>query len=152
MREEKGYPKGCSGAVLDVLTGIISKYGKKYCRVSQHRILELLKEMHGIVISRSTLNLWLKWLEKNWYIQRFKGHYKSASGKFVFRATSYYVLERALKWSFSFLNRVKKLLPLSRVRFFGQYQLINYNKMCSDIAANVEILLKSPIKGRASPI
>lgn len=152
MREEKNYPKGCCGSVLDVLIGIISRYGNKYCRVSQRRILELLKDMHGITISRSTLNLWLKWLEKNRYIQRYKGHYKSASGKFVFRATSYYVLERALKWSFSFLNRIRKLLPLSRVRFFGQYQLINYNKMCYDIASSVEILWKSPIKGKPSPV
>lgn len=122
MKHSKRIPNGCEMAVTETLFKVIEKYGKNYCTPSQKRILELLEKYHGVVAARSTLNLWLKRMEGEHWIKRYRRHYVDKQGKSQFRSTAYYLQQKAINYLNSLVNWAKKTLRLSRVRFYGQYK------------------------------
>jgi len=133
LKHSKRIPNGCSLAVVETLFKVIDKHGRNYCTPSQKRILELLRTYHGIVIARSTLNLWLNLLEKEHWVKRYRRHYKNSCGKPVWLSTAYYLQQKAINYLNSLVNWAKKALRLSRVRFYGQYKS-NTNKIMSQFS------------------
>ena len=143
--------EGVLQATEDTLISICAKYGKAYCYPSQETVRRLLEEYHGIVICRRTLNRVLRWLEDHGRFKRTRRHRAGQGGKIVF-ATTMYELKKKL---FIRLNSMKKWIdrvssPL-RVPLRAEYRLTKKNEILVCAAGNVEILLKSTIKGRASP-
>jgi len=152
MKYNQDLPKGATGEVLDTIMAHISKYGKAYCFVTQMNILRKLKKFHKLEIARSTLNLWLKWLEENRWIKRYRAHYKNSCGKLVFRATRYYLLPKALKWLKSFYRWGEKVNRLFRVRFLRQHKVTPRPLYLSSMVLGrlQEVFL--PFKGGAAPV
>jgi hypothetical protein len=139
-------------AVAETLSSISCKYGKAYCYPSQLTIMRLLKEYHGIDLSRRTLNRVLRWLEDEKYFSRTRRHRAGPNGRMLF-GTTMYQLKKKL---FIRLNRIKKWVervssPL-RVPLRSQYRSVRKNEIFKEVSRNVEIVWKSPIEGGASPI
>ena len=138
-------------AVAETISSVCSKYGKAYCYPSQLTIIRLVNEYHGIEISRRTLNRVLRWLEDHGYFKRTRRHRAGPNGRILF-ATTMYELKKKL---FIRLNSIKKWVdrvssPL-RVPLRAKYKSQRKNEISSAYSGNVEILLKSPFEGRASP-
>jgi DNA-binding HxlR family transcriptional regulator len=139
-------------AVAETLSSVCSKYGKAYCYPSQLTILRLVKDYHDIDISRRTLNRVLRWLEDHGYFKRTRRHRAGSDGKILF-ATTMYELKKKL---FIRLNSIKKWVdrvssPL-RVPLRSQYRSIKKNEIFKNASGNVEILWKSDIEGKPSPV
>ena len=144
--------EGVLQATEETLISICAKYMKAYCYPSQETILRLLKERHGITICRRTLNHVLRWLEDHNHFKRTRRHRKGMNGRILF-ATTMYTLKKKI---FKRLNSLKRWvdrvsLPL-RVQTRAQYKSVKQNEIFKQLAPDVEILWKSPYKGRASPI
>lgn len=76
-------------ALLDILQGIQKKYGKRnYCFPSQNTLMRLLKDCHRTIISKRTLNRWLRKMEDQGLIWR-----KRRLTRACFRTTAYYILQ-----------------------------------------------------------
>ena len=139
-------------AVAETLSSICSKYGKAYCYPSQMTILRLTSEYHGVEISRRTLNRVLRWLEDHGYFKRTRRHRAGPDGRILF-GTTLYELKKKL---FIRLNSIKKWAdrvssPL-RVPLRSQYKSQRKNEILKNDCGGVEILLKSPIEGKPSPV
>lgn len=139
-------------AVAETLSSICSKYGKAYCYPSQLTIMRLVEEYHGIEISRRTLNRVLRWLEDHGYFKRTRRHRAGPNGRMLF-GTTMYELKKKL---FIRLNSIKKWVdrvssPL-RVPLRAVYRSQRKNEILPEASGGVEILWKSPIEGRASPV
>ena len=138
MKHSKRIPNGCDLAVVETLFKVIDKYGKNYCTPSQRRILELLAKYHGMVAARSTLNLWLKRMEEEHWIKRYRRHYVANLGKSQFRSTAYYLQQKAINYLKSLVDWARKSLRLSRVRFYGQYK-----SKANEIISSVQLFTTS---------
>lgn len=72
-------------AILLTLMGLAQHYKAKYCKPSQKKILDLCFRIHGVKMSRRTLNRLLRLLEESKTIERIrrlsKRHFDN--GKFV---------------------------------------------------------------------
>jgi DNA-binding HxlR family transcriptional regulator len=139
-------------AAAETLSSICSKYGKAYCYPSQLTIMRLVDEYHDIEISRRTLNRVLRWLEDHGYFKRTRRHRAGPDGRILF-GTTMYELKKKL---FIRLNSMKKWVdrvssPL-RVPIRAQYRSQRKNEILSGVSGGVEILWKSPIKGKPSPV
>lgn len=110
-------PKGATGAVLETIMGVLNKYPNTYCKVGQNRILYHLKEKHGIVICRSTLCAWMKWLRDNKWLLSYPGTHKNRYGKVLYGVCRYYLLPKALNWLSLQSKWGEKVYRLFRVRF-----------------------------------
>ncbi len=76
-------------ALLDILQGIQKKYGKRnYCFPSQNTLMRLLKDCHRMIVSKRTLNRWLRRMEDLGLIWR-----KRRLTRTAFRTTAYYILQ-----------------------------------------------------------
>ena len=139
-------------AVMETISSVCSKHGKAYCYPSQITILRLLKEYHGIDISRRTLNKVLRWLEDHRYFKRTRRHRAGPDGRILF-ATTLYQLKKKL---FIRLNSIKKWAdrvssPL-RVQLRAQYKSTQKIEILKEVAPGVEMLLKSPSEGGPPPM
>jgi len=103
-------------ALLDTLRGVQSKYKQKYSFPSQQRLIELLREYHGITICRRTLNYWLKRMEAAGYIYRIQRHMRGKGGM-VMRSTAYYICNRGraamkrLRRIAAYMRRLSRVAP-----------------------------------------
>lgn len=110
MIVERGQPKGATGAVLKMMNGILNLTKPKYCYPPQLHMLELLESRHGLDIARSTLNLWLNWLEDEKWVKRYPGSIKPAGSCWINRPSRYYLTRKALYWLISIGKKVKSSL------------------------------------------
>ena len=92
-------------AILDLLRGMIKKFGKKYCYPSHATICRLLEKFHCIRMSERTLCRRLAKLQKLGLIRRIRRLSQSA-----WTSTAYYVCERVGVSS----GRIKKILGYSK--------------------------------------
>jgi flavorubredoxin len=151
MKHSKRIPNGCSLAVVETLFKVMERYQKNYCTPSQEHILRLLAKYHGVVICRSTLNVWLKDLADEHWIKRYRRHYRNEKGQSFFRSTAYYLQQKAINYLNSLVKWARKALRLSRVRFYEQHK-----SKTNEILSSVQLftVLHTPYgeeKGRASP-
>jgi len=110
MKVERGQPKGATGAVLKMMNGILNLTKPKYCYPPQIHMLELLEEYHSLDPARSTLNLWLNWLEEDKWVKRYPGSIKPVRGCWVNRPSRFYLTRKALYWLISMGKKVKSSL------------------------------------------
>lgn len=119
-------PPGC-GALLETLAALINKYGKKCCYPSQDKLRELLATYHGLVISKSTLNRYLKRLQENGLIHRIKRHREGEDGKILFCTTAYYLCRKVVNIVKSVVKRVKIIARAFRVSNLTEYIVLHNN-------------------------
>ena len=152
MKYNPQLPKGATGAILETILGVLSKYPNTYCKIGQNRILYHLKFKHGIIICRSTLCDWLRWLRENSWLKTYQGTHKNKYGKIVYGVTRYYLLPKALIWLKSLTKWSEKVFRLFRVRF-SKHNVVQpgRNTYVPGFARKV-FQLSEEIKGRASPI
>lgn len=139
-------------AILKTFAGFQRTFGKDYCRPPQKVILRRLKEFHRIDISLRTLNRRLKELKEWGYLFRIVRHIRGKGVKMVCRATAYYLMEKTRKYFLGLKRAAERLVVCFRVAKFGTRLVFKEEHGLNVSSPNVEILLKSAIKGRASPI
>lgn len=137
-------------AVVETISSVCCKHGKAYCYPSQLTILRLVKEYHGIEISRRTLNRVLRWLEDHHYFKRVRRHRAGRDGRILF-ATTMFVLKKKI---FIRLNSIRKWAervssPL-RVPLRSQYKSLKKNEIFKVVAADVEKMCNFPSEGGPS--
>jgi DNA-binding HxlR family transcriptional regulator len=138
-------------AVLYALFGVAKAHGKGYCYPSQTHILHLTQKYEKISMSRRTLNRVLKKLETEGYIERVRRHTKTKSGSLWLRSTLYKLQKRAYKWLGVLRSWVNRFLSPFAVPNVAQHNSSKEEKVIKRLPRIVEIRLKSPIEGRASP-
>jgi len=83
--------------ILEAFFYLCQKAKKNYCWPSQMALLRILDTVHGIQISRRTLNYHLKSLESNGFIRRIRRIKRGKSGQIEFHSTLYQLLNKAKK-------------------------------------------------------
>lgn len=127
--------------VLEALLGIAKKHNKKYCWVSQEKLLELAGKFGGIWMSNRTLNRDLRFLENEGWIERVRRLHRSPEGKLVFACTLYKFKAKVFNALFSIGNAVKRLFSHYRLPRWAEYQLTQKRASSPAVASSVEILL-----------
>jgi len=130
----------CQG-ILFCFTGISMKYQKKYCWVSQERILELIEKYQKLHFSKRTLNRDLRWLEDNGYISRLRRIRIGPDGKFLFCSTLYKFTGKFFNWLYSLGDKVKRLFSFFRVPKLAHHNLKQRQISSMAASASVENLL-----------
>jgi hypothetical protein len=115
-------PPPIPAEVLKTLMAITKKYGKCRCRVSEEKILFLLKKFHGIDICRATLCHWLAFLSENRFIAKAQYMYENGQGVKLFGANTYWLLPRAIKYLRSLVGWAKKAFWLYRVYYTQHHE------------------------------
>lgn len=110
MKIQNGKPKGATGVVLEMFLGTLNLTKPKYCYPSQHHMLELLAAYPKVEIARSTLNLWLNWLEDNKWAKRYPGSIEKKDRTWKNRPSRWYLTRKALIWLVSIGKKVKHSL------------------------------------------
>lgn len=109
-------------SVLDTLAGIAERHGKPYCYPSQLSIMRLLKDYHGLKLSRRTLNRWLFNLELAGYFKRVRRHRRGNNGEIIFKSTLYKLTGKLFNAMGRLAGRLKKFFGVFRVPKMAQYQ------------------------------
>ena len=141
-----------SGAILGTLVGISKTYKKRYCFPSQNKILDLISRFHGFGISRRTLNRDLFELEKEGFIKRIRRLRRSGSGSLLFSSTLYKFTGKAFKYLYGLGKWVEGIFSAFRVPKVSHNKSQRENEILKAVAADVDNLWKSPLKGPVSPI
>ena len=138
--------------VGEALFAIAKCHNKGYCYVSQRSLQVLLEKYQDWNRSERTVRRRLKDLGDQGYLKIVHRNWSEVNGVKKFR-TNLYIFTK--KW----FECVAKAARFARkvFSFFRRPKLANYSSPTErrDIKAafgNVEILWKSPIKGRASPV
>jgi len=152
MKVCKGELPSGYNAVLYTLLWTTVKYKRKYCWISQKKILDLMLKYDGVSIWRSTLNVWLNYLEGGSFIKRYGGTPVNIGGKLVNRATRYYLLPRGLNYLKKLKYCVQGVMRLLGVRFFGQDKATPKRNVVGLLNCNSLLGVCLQEKGRASPI
>lgn len=139
-------------AIIRALLGIAKKHGRKYCWVSQERLVELVGEFGGVWMSNRTLNRDLRFLEDDGWIQRIRRHRMGADGKIVFACTLYKFKAKVFNTLFSIGNQVKRLFSHFRMPAWGEYQLSQKQVSPGAAASSVEMLLIKERDGTVSRV
>uniref|UniRef100_A0A7V3KMW7 Uncharacterized protein n=1 Tax=candidate division WOR-3 bacterium TaxID=2052148 RepID=A0A7V3KMW7_UNCW3 len=152
MKVCKGELPSGYNAVLYTLLWTTVKYQRRYCWISQKKILNLMSKYDGVSIWRSTLNVWLNYLEDENFIKRYGGTPINIGGKLVNRATRYYLLPRALNYLKKLKYCVQGVMRILGVRFFGQDKATPKRNKVGLLDFNPLLGVCLGEKGRASPV
>lgn len=109
-------------AILAVLAYLEHRHRKTYAFPSQEKLLSLLWRMHGIQMSRRTLNRDLAELEGMSAIARTRRHTRKRGAGFVFRSTLYQI-KRAALGLLAGIRRLFDVLASPRVPNSAQHPL-----------------------------
>lgn len=104
-------------AILITLASIQEKYKKGYCYPSQERIMAIIREIHGITMSRSTLNRVLRRVEDQGYFKRTRRIQRGKNGKILFRSTLYTLKAKTYQTLGKLQETLKKIFTVFRVPF-----------------------------------
>ena len=104
--------------ILEVFFYLCQHSGKDYCWPSQSKIIDILNTVHGISISRRTLNYHLKALETNGFIRRMRRIKRGPSGQINFNSTLYCLMNKAKK----VLKNLIRLIGRCKNHFKGLFR------------------------------
>jgi len=127
--------------LVNALLGIAKKYNRKYCWVSQEKLVELVGTYGGIWMSNRTLNRDLRFLEDEGWIERIRRHHKGPDGKILFACTLYKFKAKVFNTLFSIGNAVKRLFTHYRLPLWAEYQLSQKRASSPVVGSSVEMLL-----------
>lgn len=168
MKVEKGQPKGAIGSVLKMFLGILNITKPKYCYPTQHHMVDLLGKYSELGLARSTLNLWVNWLEDERWVKRYPGSIGKKDGVWINRPSRYYLTRKSLIWLISIGKKVKSSLwqvgkpqQYQGVRFSG-HDSVTPNRISSGLGVlpRIELLLRekdgsvsryNPLTGEVTP-
>jgi DNA-binding MarR family transcriptional regulator len=139
-------------AVLYTLFGVAKAHGKGYCYPTQKHIMYLTRKYEKVAMSRATLNRVLNKLVDEGYVERVRRHVKRQDGSLWLRSTLYILKRKAYKFLGvlkNFLCRILGPFAVSKVR---QYSSLREKEILKKLPPNVEYLLITEEKGRASPV
>lgn len=126
--------------LVNALLGIAKKHNKKYCWVSQEKLVELVDTYGGISMSNRTLNRDLRFLEDEGWIERIRRHHKGTDGKILFACTLYKFKAKVFNMLFSIGNSVKRLFTHYRLPRWAEYQLSQKRASSPVVTSSVELL------------
>lgn len=139
-------------AILMTLIGVAKCHNKPYCFISQAKQLDLLHRFHSWNISRRTLNRRLRELEDEGYFIRIRRHIKAPDGHLVLRSTLYKFCGKLFNWLYGIKSWIGRVFSVFAVPRWAQYNSKKESKVLSEPLSYVNILWKTPKRGRASPI
>jgi hypothetical protein len=138
--------------ILQMFDALKRKYGKKYCRPPLKTMVKLLVQNPKIQTSTRTISRAIREMVDDHEIYRKNRHKRGKGIKMLCRATAYYILDKGFEIFRKMLRQAQRFLrPLGEPNLASDKVPLErvFNKFS---AQGVEILLKSVIKGRASPV
>ncbi len=123
-RQEKGVIMAYDNTdilIVKTINGFRKTFGKNYCFPTQKKILDKLKEYHGITICRRTLNYHLRKIEDLEVIKRTKRHYRGTLGNLICRSTLYFWGKRFHDFMAHCKHLGMKIMNLLGVQSIAQY-------------------------------
>jgi DNA-binding HxlR family transcriptional regulator len=152
MQNYRGTVESRRSAILSTLFGIAMKYIRPFCYPAQVTILALLSKYHGINISRRTLNRDLARLVKDGFIDRMRRLTRKGIMAGRFASTLYTLKRKAFKYVYGLKKWGDRVFSVFRVPRMAHNKSQRENEILKQLTPNVEMLWKSPIKGKSSPV
>ncbi len=137
--------------VVRGLIGIAKTHGKTYCWVAQINLQTLLERFEHWNMSERSLRRRLKDLEDEGYIKITHRNWTEENGSKKFRCNMYEFTKKFFLWLQKLADYARKVFSHFRRPKLADYSSKTIRRDLERTPTNVEILWKSPIKGRASP-
>lgn len=133
------------------LLGIAKCHNKTYCWVAQSSFQILLEKFEHWDMSERTLRRRLKDLEDQGYIKIVHRNWSEVNGVKKFRCNLYFFTRKVFEWFEKLERVVRKVFSFFHRPKMADYSIKPPRRDLEGVYGNVEILWKSPYKGRASP-
>ncbi len=101
--------KATSQSIIQTFFYICKQSRRGYVRISQERILEILRRYYNVTISRRTLNYHLRELEDGAFISRTRRHRRGDNGQILFHTSLNHLRSRGLKYLAKLAHWFKKV-------------------------------------------
>jgi len=139
-------------AVARTLLGIAKTHNKFYCFVSRETLCLLLKKYHYLNVSPRTMSRRIKELHDQGYITRVRRNWDEVNGTKRFKCNLYRLEKKLFLWLRRLGEYVRQVFSHFHMPNLAYNSLRKGRRDLEEAYPNVEILWKSPQKGRASPI
>lgn len=139
-------------ALAAVFLGIAAKYNHRYCWPSHKAILRLLEKYHQIKVCERTLCYDLKKLEREGFFDRLRRLTRKGINAGRFTSTLYKLKNKVFKLASGLGKWSNRVLSSFRMQKFAHNKSQRENEIFKEASGGVEILLKSPIEGKPSPV
>jgi hypothetical protein len=139
-------------ALAKTFVGIAKTHNKFYCYASRETLCLLLRKYHGINVSQRTMSRRIKELHDQGYIVRVQRNWSEEGGTKRFKCNLYFLKKKLLLWVKMLGEYARKVFSHFRVPILAHYSSKPIRRDLEKAYGNVEILWKSPLKGRASPV
>ncbi len=134
------------------LLGIAKCHNKTYCWTAQSSFQILLERYEHWNMSERTLRRRLKNLEDQGYIKIVHRNWSEENGSKKFKCNLYFFTRKLFEWFEKLERVVRKVFSFFRRPSLADYSLKPYKRDLEVASGIVEILWKSPIKGKPSPL
>ena len=134
------------------LLGIAKRHNKTYCWTAQASFQILLEKYEHWNVSERTLRRRLKDLADQGYIKIVHRNWSEENGSKKFRCNLYFFTRKLFEWFEKLERVVRKVFSFFRRPSLANYSSKPIRRDLERACGNVEILWKSAIEGRASPI
>jgi len=150
---------GCNGGIESqrdglkkTFIGIAKTHNKFYCYATRETLCLLLSKYHSINVSPRTLSRRLTELHNQGYIIRQMRTRPNGNGGKRFTCNLYYLTKKLLFWVKKLGDYARKVFSHFREPIMAHNSSDPRRRDLKSASRIVEILWKSDIKGRASPI
>lgn len=152
MRAEKCGIEAEKDALKRTFVGIAKTHNKFYCYASRETLCLLMSKYHAVNVSKRTLSRRLTELHNEGYIVRQMRTLPDGNGGRRFTCNLYYLTKKLLIWVKKLGDYARKVFSHFRAPILAHYSSNNTRRDLNGAARIVEILWKSDLKGRASPV
>jgi DNA-binding Lrp family transcriptional regulator len=111
-----------------------------------------MEKYHNTNVSPRTLSRRIKELHDQGYIIRVQRNWSEVNGSKKFRCNLYYLTKKLLLWVKKLGDYARKVFSHFRMPSLAHYSLKTRRRDLQRNYGDVEILFKSGIEGRASPV
>ena len=139
-------------ALARTFVGIAKTHNKFYCFASRKTLCLLMAKYHNTNVSQRTMSRRIKELHDQGYIIRVQRNWSEVNGSKKFRCNLYYLTKKLLLWVKKLGDYARKVFSFFREPTLAHYSLKPLRRDLQNNYGNVEILWKSTLKGRASPV
>ena len=139
-------------AIARTLVGIAKTHNKFYCWASRETLCLLLKKFHHLNVSPRTLSRRIKEMKDEGYLVVVRRNWSEVNGSKKYRCNLYKFTKKLFLWLKSLGEYVRKVFSHFHVPILAHYSYKPLRRDLESAGGNVEILWKSPIKGKPSPL
>jgi hypothetical protein len=139
-------------SVGETLFCIAKRHNKGYCYASQATIQRLMTEYRDWNRSERTVRRRLKDLGDQGYLKITHRNWSEVNGVKKFRTNLYIFSKKWFEWVGRAARFARKVFSFFRRPKLANYSLPSVKRDLQTASGNVEILLKSAIKGKPSPV